>query len=130
MTKKKMPVNSNTEVKLTSEIRLKIGMNEEKIPIDIKWSATDSEHSELKDCKAMMLSVWDAVENKSLHIDLWTSKMNISEMRAHMFDSIMSSAETYERATQITFVAEAMQKACLEINEKLMELENELEKKS
>ena len=46
-----------SEIKRTSEIRFKIGLDEKNIPADIKWQATDSEYKELVDCKSIMISI-------------------------------------------------------------------------
>ena len=35
----------------TSEIKIKVGLDSNNVPIDLKWMATDSEHKNLNDCK-------------------------------------------------------------------------------
>jgi hypothetical protein len=47
----------------TSEIRFKVGLDAKNVPLDIKWLATDSKNNELRDCKSIMISIWDAVQN-------------------------------------------------------------------
>ena len=47
-----------------SEITIKVGLDDQKIPTDIKWKATDSEMNQLTDCKAFNLNIW--VSNKRL----------------------------------------------------------------
>jgi hypothetical protein len=36
-----------------SEITIKVGLNDDKVPSDIKWKATDSEVNQLTDAKAI-----------------------------------------------------------------------------
>ena len=82
----------------TSEIRLKIELDEQKIPKKLSWEATDTGEVE-KECKAFNLAIWDAVDKSTLRIDLWTKDMPVNEMTAHFFQSLMSLSEVYERAT-------------------------------
>lgn len=42
-----------------SEIKIKVTVDDNHIPIDIKWMATDSGVDHLVDCKAFNLSIWD-----------------------------------------------------------------------
>jgi hypothetical protein len=42
-----------------SEINIRVGLNEDKIPSDIKWKATDSEVNQMTDAKAFGLNIWD-----------------------------------------------------------------------
>ena len=57
----------------TSEIRFKVGLSDKNVPLDIKWSATDNKNNELRDCKSIMISIWDIVNKETLKIDLWTN---------------------------------------------------------
>jgi len=43
--------------------------------------------------------MWDKEKKNSLTIDLWTKKMEVGEMNAHYYFTLMKLAETYERAT-------------------------------
>jgi gliding motility-associated protein GldC len=46
-----------------------------------------------------MLSIWDLNENAALRIDLWTKKMMVDEMNDFFFQTLMTMADTYQRAT-------------------------------
>lgn len=94
----------------TSEIRFKISLNDQKIPTDMKWMATDSQNQELKDCKSVMISIWDTVKQETLKIDLWTPEMTTDEMHSHFFQTLLSMAQSYQKATGNPFVMDEMKK--------------------
>jgi gliding motility-associated protein GldC len=82
-----------------STITLEVSLDENKIPADIRWSATQSEAKDLQEARAFMLSLWDPAERNALRIDLWTSKMMVDEMNDFFFQTMMTMADTYTRAT-------------------------------
>jgi len=82
-----------------AEIKLKVKLDEENIPEEIYWEASEAEEPGLKKCEAIMMSMWDKEKKNSLTIDLWTKKMEVGEMNAHYYFTLMKLAETYERAT-------------------------------
>ncbi len=102
----------------SSEIRLKVELGTDKIPNRITWEATGTGEPE-KECKAFMLSIWDAVDNNTLRIDLWTKDMRMDDMSNHFFQTLITLAETYERATHTTEVVSAMKKFCEEQSKKI-----------
>ena len=53
----------------TSEITLRVGLDENRIPESLNWSAQDG-GIENQEAKAMLLSVWDSKNQESLKIDL------------------------------------------------------------
>ena len=53
----------------TSEITLRVGLDENRIPEKLNWSAQDG-GIENEEAKAMLLSVWDSKNQESLKIDL------------------------------------------------------------
>ena len=108
----------------TSEIRFKIGLNETNVPMDIKWLATDSKNNELRDCKSIMISIWDAVQNETLKIDLWTKDMTTDEMHSHFFQTLLSIADSYTKATGNPFAKEEVKKFAQELAKKTADWEN------
>lgn len=113
-----------SEITKTSEIRFKIGLNNQNVPIDIKWMATDSKNNELRDCKSIMISIWDMVQNQTLKIDLWTSEMNTDEMHSHYFQTLLSMTESYAKATGNPYAVEAMKKFAQELAKQTAEWED------
>ena len=89
-----------------SDIRFKVGLSKENIPLDIKWQASDSQNQELRDCKSIMISIWDIAQKETLKIDLWTNDMTIDEMHSHFFQTLLSMADSYQKATGNPYVKE------------------------
>ncbi|GIV33302.1 MAG: gliding motility protein GldC [Chitinophagales bacterium] len=99
-----------------SEIKIHVALNEKKLPVSLSWSAEEVGEKE-KPCEALMLSLWDTQEKNTLRIDLWTQNMRKDEMTDFFFQSLVSSAETYERATGIRGIAEATKQFCRQLSE-------------
>ncbi len=83
-----------------SEIKFIVSLDENKIPEKIQWEASESGMNGKKDCDATMLSIWDSKESTTLRIDLWTKDMPVDDMKRFFYESFMSMADTYQRATQ------------------------------
>jgi len=95
----------------TSEIVIQVGLNEEQVPVDIKWRSDDNpDFSELQDSKAMILALFDRQNKETLRIDLWTKDMQIEEMDRFFFQSLKAMADTYYKATQNSKLASEMQR--------------------
>ncbi len=90
-----------------SEIKFTVSLDEESIPYAIDWDATDAGEAK-KPAKAIMLSMWDPEEKGALRIDLWTKEMSVEEMNHFFYQTLMTMADTYERATQNKEVAVMM----------------------
>ena len=89
-----------------AEINLKFTLNDDNIPEEILWEASESEVKEQKECDAMFLSLWDRKEKNTLTIDLWTKSMEVGDMNAHCYFTIMKMADTYEKATNNAEIAD------------------------
>ena len=83
----------------TSEINFKIHLDEQHIPLKMEWQASDSPNKGLQECKAVLLSIWDGKERTALRIDLWTKEMRIDEMDQFVYQTILTLADSYQRAT-------------------------------
>lgn len=90
-----------------SEIKFTIELDENKVPDTIAWNATDAGISN-EDAKALMLSVWDPKSKETLRIDLWTKEMLVDEMKIFYHQTLLSMADSFERATNDKEVAEGM----------------------
>jgi gliding motility-associated protein GldC len=82
-----------------STITIDVNLDENKIPHQISWNATQSNSAEAQDAKAMMISFWDGKEKAALRIDLWTKEMMVDEMADFYYQTLMTMADTFERAT-------------------------------
>lgn len=102
----------------TSEIQLKVFLDESNIPADITWFASDSQMQEPESCKAFMLSVFDEKSSESLRIDLWTKEMRQDEMDKFFFETFMTMADTYNRANQNEEIVKEMKDFAFRFGEK------------
>lgn len=89
-----------------TEIKVTVGMDENNVPDKMEWSSSDGPDAQA--CKAMMLSVWDEKDGGTLRIDLWTKAMLVEEMKQFFYQSIMTMADTFERATSEKPMADEM----------------------
>lgn len=81
----------------TSEIKLKVTVDENQLPNKITWEVPDAK--EFNECKSMMLALWDEKENSTMRIDLWTKDMSVDEMKKFYHQNISTLTDTYLRAT-------------------------------
>ena len=107
-----------------SEINFTVSLDENHVPEKIKWAATDTGEEEIKEAKAMIISLWDAKENNTLRIDLWTKDMMLDEMKHFFYQSIITMSDTYERATNDKVIAEEMRAFGKMIGEKMLDNKN------
>ena len=89
----------------TSQIRITVHLDENKVPERLQWEAEDGGQGE---CKAALVSLWDERERNTMRIDLWTKEMTIEEMNAFFHQNILTMADTFERATNEGRMAEQM----------------------
>ncbi len=85
-----------------SKITIDVTRDEDKLVKKINWNATDSSMEELQTAKALMLSFWDNAEKTALRIDLWTKDMMVDEMTDFFYQTFITMADTYGRATRYT----------------------------
>jgi gliding motility-associated protein GldC len=101
-----------SKVVKTSEIKIKVGLDGNNIPVDLKWMATDSEHQNLNDCKSVNISIWDPVDNNSLGINLWTTDLRVDEMHSHYFRTLLNLTSSYVQATKNPFAQKMIKEFC------------------
>ncbi len=91
-----------------STIAIDVTLDDQKIPHQISWSASQSNSEEKQDAKAMMISFWDGKERAALRIDLWTKEMMVDEMADFYYQTMMTMADTFDRATHQTELVQEM----------------------
>jgi gliding motility-associated protein GldC len=89
-----------------SSIQIQVSLNDQKIPEEISWNASDSFAENNRKAKAFLLSLWDGQEKTALRIDLWTRDMMVDEMEDFFYQTLVTLADTYQRATQYNDLAE------------------------
>ena len=105
-------------VKHTSEIKLKVDLDENKIPETMHWTAEDGGITN-EETKAIMLSVWDSKNKESLRIALWTKDMPVDEMKIFFHQTLTAMADTFQRATDDKRMSDTMRDFCDYFAEKL-----------
>lgn len=98
------------QVTKTSEIKIKVGLNEKNVPVAMEWKADDQPDPNWKKSKAMLLSLFEPDTLDTLKIDLWTTEMQVGEMDRMMYQTFRGLADTYFKATQNRELAIEMQK--------------------
>ncbi len=83
-----------------SSIHIRVALDENKMPSEISWSAPDSSSENTRNAKAFLLSLWDGADKEALRIDLWTKDMMVDEMEDFFYQTLMTMADTYQRATR------------------------------
>jgi gliding motility-associated protein GldC len=102
-----------------SDIKFRIGLDDNKIPKRIDWIAEDSGMNKLDEAKAIMLSVYDPKSNDTLRIDLWTNEMKVDEMKRFFHQTLMSMSDTLERSTNEKELADDLRAFCEKFATKL-----------
>ena len=102
---------SKSSVVHTSEILVKVGLDNEKVPVHIEWEADEGQTKAVRhDGKAMMLSFFEKDTRETMKIDLWTKEMQVIEMDRFIYQTLRAMADTYYRATQNQKLATEMQR--------------------
>ncbi len=104
--------------KNTSEIKINIDLDENKVPEKLQWSAPDG-GVDNEEAKAIFLNVWDHDKRESLRIDLWTKDMPLDDMKIFFHQTLSAMAETFERATSDEKMSATMRDFCDYFAEKL-----------
>jgi len=101
-----------------SQIIIDVNTDENHVPLKINWTATDS-GVENQRSKAMILSMWDETQNSALRIDLWDKDMKVDEMKLFVHQTLVTMADSFERATGEKQMTLAMKDFCDYFAEKM-----------
>ena len=103
----------------SKDINIKVKLDEQNIPSDIIWSATDLQGQDEVSCRAMLLSMWDARNKDTLKLDLWTRDMTVDEMKIFFHQTLVTMADTLQQATNDERIAGDMRDFCAYFAEKM-----------
>jgi gliding motility-associated protein GldC len=112
-----MEQDENKVVK-TSTITINVGTNINNVPVRMKWTAEDG-GIENKEAGAMFLSLWDPSDKNTMKIDLWTKELSIEEMKQFFHQTLITMADTFEKATGETLISEDLRDYCFHFAEKM-----------
>ena len=104
-----------------STITVDVHLDEDKVPEQINWTATDSTADMMQQAKAMMLAFWDGADKSALRIDLWTKTMMVDEMADFYYQTMMGMADAFERATHNQELVKEMKDFAKEFYNKVRE---------
>jgi gliding motility-associated protein GldC len=93
-----------------STIKIDVYLDQNKVPEQITWQATDSSAQMAQKAKAMCIAFWDAADKSALRIDLWTKDMMVDEMGDFYYQMFMGMADSFKRATNQTDLSDEVKK--------------------
>ncbi len=102
-----------------SEINIKVGLDENKVPEKILWSAEDGNIDNME-AESILLSVWDSKNKDTFRINLWTKEMPVNEMKQFFHQTLISMQQSYLTATGDEKMAATMQDFCDYFYENMM----------
>ncbi len=106
---------------MESKITINVSLDEKKLPKQISWQATESSADSNRPAKAMILSFWDGTDRTAMRVDLWTKDMMVDEMADFFYQTMMTMADTYGRATKYTEQVDEMKKFAHDFYDKFKE---------
>ena len=106
------------EIVKKSEIKVNIGLNENKLPLEMKWTASDGNIVD-QEAKAMFLSLWNPNEKNTMKIDLWTKDLTIDDMKKFFHQTLLTMADTFENATGEKNISEDLRDYCYHFADKM-----------
>lgn len=83
----------------TSELKFYVTLDDKNLPVGLHWEADDHPIKGKKNCKSILIGIWDGEAKNALRIDLWTNEMEVNEMNHFFFQMFLTMADTYNRAT-------------------------------
>ena len=101
-----------------SEINIKVDLNANNLPIQMNWSASDG-GIENQNASAFLLSIWNPEEKNTMKIDLWTREMTIEEMKQFFHQSLLTMADSFEKANGEHLISEDLRDYCYHFAEKM-----------
>lgn len=92
------------------EIKITVELDDNNIPEKLHWQASDSDKG--AHIKAMILSVWDEREQNTMRMDLWNKEMQVDEMKQFVHQTLITLADSFERATNEKKMADTLRDFC------------------
>jgi len=104
-----------------SEINFKILLDDDNIPEQISWSATENPNEGIEETKAIFIGVWDNYNKGLMALPLWTKDMEVFDMKRFYIEVIGSIGDTLERATGDQKTAQLIENLCKTMTKDLRE---------
>ncbi len=106
-----------------STIKIDVLLDPNKIPEQITWSASDSNANMVQKAKAMCVAFWDGADKTAMRIDLWTKDMMVDEMADFFYQTMMTMADTFNRATHQQELADDLKNSTKSFYNKFRDLQ-------
>lgn len=104
-----------------SEINFKVTLDEQSIPEQIQWSATDNPNEGIEETKSIFVGVWDHYHKGTLALPLWTKDMDVLEMKRFYIEVIGSIGNTLVDATGDQKMSTLIDNLCRTLTKNLQE---------
>ena len=98
---------TQNKISKKEKFSVEVIMDENLIPEELEWHSTQGK-GESEKASAALIYLLNAKKNETFSLDLWTKKMSVEEMNKMMFQTIMTLANSYEKATSEDQLANAM----------------------
>ena len=108
---------------MQSTIKIDVTLDDKKLPEKISWNASSSSAEVPRVAKAMMLAFWDGADKSALRMDLWTKDMMVDEMADFFYQTFMTMADSYDRATHQHELVEDIRKFGKDFYNKFREIQ-------
>lgn len=102
-----------------SEINFKIQLDDQNIPEQISWSATDNPNEGIDETKAILVATWDHYHKGTLTLPLWTKDMEIFDMKRFFIEIIGTVGDTALQATGDEGFAKEVEALCKNLSQNL-----------
>ena len=91
-----------------SNLNIVFDLDENQVPEKISWESISSEEKVQHEAKAAFLSFWDKKDDNAMSLNLWTKDISIEEMSKFYFQTFITMADNFEKATNEDQIALAM----------------------
>ncbi len=102
-----------------SEINFKIQLDDNSIPEQISWSATDNPNEGIEETKAILVATWDPYHKGTLALPLWTKDMEVLDMKRFFIEIMGTVGDAALQATGDTEFAFEVEQVCKKLSQNL-----------
>ena len=95
-----------------SEIKFSIQLDDNNIPENILWEASEKRPQIAEPTQAICISLWDDSQKNTLKIDLWTKNMPVDTMKRFYVETLGGLAESLKNATGDETMVNEMNDLC------------------
>ncbi len=102
-----------------SEINFKIQLDDNSIPEQISWSATDNPNEGIEETKAILVATWDPYHKGTLTLPLWTKDMEVLDMKRFFIEIMGTVGDAALQATGDSEFALEVEQVCKKLSQNL-----------